>query len=425
MAFAAGTNWDVRTTGSDSNGGGFNSAATGTDRSLGDTPYISFTDLVIDAVTNTKITSATYPFDSTSPGNVIYLPGGGGFTQQRVQVVSVTGGVATCDKAVGTVGSTNGVGYLGGSLLTPQAAATLCVTWNIVHVKAGTYTLTASLTINNVVHRWVGYQTSHGDYGTKPLITTATDSVDLVSIAGNAGLNLYNLSLSNTAGTRAIGIKSATNTTPLHLIGCILDGFSEALDGNNRTFYLNMFGCDVKNCTGNDALTNNHNTLISHCRFQNNTTNGLAIYAAGVPVSIIRCLITDNGGLGAYIYGSPYIFVGNTVANNAVGGVVDHSADNSIFSMANNIFYGNGDWGFSVDRAISFSGWAAFNNAFGANTRGSYGRTGLATALTPVYNAGDVSLTEDPFTDSANGDYSLNNAAGGGALCKGAGYEIP
>jgi len=52
------------------------------------------------------------------------------------------------------------------------------------------------------------------------------------------------------------------------------------------------------------------------------------------------------------------------------------------------------------------------NNAFGANASGSVGW---------VASPGDVTLTADPFTNSAAGDYSLNGTAGGGAACKGAG----
>ncbi len=58
MAFTATTGWDVRTGGSDANGGGFDAAATGTDRSVADSPFIAFTDLVIDGPTNTKCTSS-------------------------------------------------------------------------------------------------------------------------------------------------------------------------------------------------------------------------------------------------------------------------------------------------------------------------------------------------------------------------------
>jgi len=48
MAFHAATEWDVRTGGSDQNGGGFQVGSTGTDRSQSDAAYQAYTDIVID-----------------------------------------------------------------------------------------------------------------------------------------------------------------------------------------------------------------------------------------------------------------------------------------------------------------------------------------------------------------------------------------
>ena len=36
---------------------------------------------------------------------------------------------------------------------------------------------------------------------------------------------------------------------------------------------------------------------------------------------------------------------------------------------------------------------------------------------------GDITLTADPFTAGASGDFSLNSTAGGGALLKAAGFN--
>lgn len=69
-------------------------------------------DLVIDAVTNTKVTSATRPFDSDDAGGVLVVQGGTGFTAGTYNISSVAGNVATLSAAVGTTGSTGGYGYL-------------------------------------------------------------------------------------------------------------------------------------------------------------------------------------------------------------------------------------------------------------------------------------------------------------------------
>ena len=71
-AFGAKTVWDVRTTGVDTNGGGFDPGVVspGTDESQG--AGCAFADLTL-AGTGTTATSATCPFSSTThgPGNFL------------------------------------------------------------------------------------------------------------------------------------------------------------------------------------------------------------------------------------------------------------------------------------------------------------------------------------------------------------------
>lgn len=73
--------------------------------------FISYTDLVIDAASLFKITSAAHPFSSIDIGAQITITGGANFTVQTVTVLSVTGVIATCNVAVGTLlGAPNGIG---------------------------------------------------------------------------------------------------------------------------------------------------------------------------------------------------------------------------------------------------------------------------------------------------------------------------
>jgi hypothetical protein len=54
------------------------------------------------------------------------------------------------------------------------------------------------------------------------------------------------------------------------------------------------------------------------------------------------------------------------------------------------------------------------NNCLGSNSGGNYAN------LAP--GQGDQALSADPFTNRTNRDYSLNNTAGGGAVCRGAAF---
>jgi len=73
-------------------------------------PQNLYTDLAIDAVTDTSITSTLYPFTSVDIGSIINITSGTGFTVQSIQIIDVIGNVATADRPVGTVGSTGGHG---------------------------------------------------------------------------------------------------------------------------------------------------------------------------------------------------------------------------------------------------------------------------------------------------------------------------
>src|SRR5260370_35258687 len=75
MAISAGTAWEVRTGGSDSNGGLFTAgqAGAGTDYSQQDAAQLSLTDVVTDGTTT--VTSLTGGFAAAMIGNGITFPG--------------------------------------------------------------------------------------------------------------------------------------------------------------------------------------------------------------------------------------------------------------------------------------------------------------------------------------------------------------
>ena len=448
MAFASGTHWDIRVSGSDSNGGGFNTSATGTDRSQQDTAFLTFTDIVIGG-TNTTITSAAHPFDATSPGNVINITGGTGFTVQRIQIVSVAGGVATCDKAVGTAGSTGGTGNLGGALQTITKAFSLTSgtsdnRW-VFWIKAGTYTNTAAYAIDcNCGCAVIGYNTAHGDITptsglTRPLLTTATNGVHLIDLNGSAVdsvLQMSNLSMSHTAGTRSFGINSIGARVHLTLRNCIMDGFSTALQGNFAVDWnwntLILIATEIKNCTGVGIFCSGSGTgnrlVLYGSYIHNNGSHGVSWNSAvGTPtplssIVVHHSIIASNAGSGILLNNGYSMWAYNsTFANNsagsgiAVGNFWDIALSGELaVVLVSNIFYGNSAYGVDLPSTNVSSTFPNFSNAYGSN----------GTAPRHNYSAGleDVALTANPFTNSGAGDYSLNAAGGGGAACKGAGY---
>jgi len=433
MALASTIEWDVRTTGNDTNGGGFKSGATGTDYSLQDSAQVTFTDLVIGATT-TQITSAAQPFTSAHVGNIINITSGSGFTTGRYEVVSVASAIATMDRSVGTAASTGGNGKLGGALLTIATANTPAVDGNTIHIKAGTYTITTAIALATTSNlTFAGYNTTHFDYGTKPLITTATNSVHIFTIAGGTSTKTFlNLSLSSTAGTRGNGIHdSAGGTFPtVIVINCLLDGFGYGILGDNSIasaiYECVLVNTEVKNCVNNGVYVWGGIHCLEGCWIHANGSDGLKSNGNFVTTgfTVRRSRITNNGGKG--INGTSTSAVGilnvseSTIANNTgdgigIGANTFWLAAGLNCQIINSIFYGNGGYGINLPSGrTTHLLRATRNNAFGSNTSG-------ASVNTTGAGYGDVTLTADPFTDASNGDYSLNNTSGGGASCRGAG----
>lgn len=420
MALSATTAWDVRTTGSDSNGGGFNVGATGTDYSQQNAAQVAFTDLVIGA-TATQLTSSANPFTSAHVGNIINITSGTGFTLGRFQVASVSGVIATMDRAVGTASSTGGNGNLGGSLATIQAANTASVAGNSIYIKSGTYTLTSTMAVAQITVNFIGYQTTHGDNGTKPLITTATNSTNLMSTSSNAGIQTWqNLSFSNTATTRAAGLIQLTahgTTQRWVVLGCLFDGFTIGIDSNDSgsTFDVSnilITATEVKNCSSAGISTNTGILTMAGCYVHDCSGVLVNVNAAASAFAAYLCIFANCSGTPALNINPPSVIaVGCTFSNNS-GIALSPSTSGVFFLICNNLFDTNG-------HGISFT-------ASGVNTISSAqasGNNAFRSSPNSNWNGspGDVTLTASPFTNSAAGDYSLNSTAGGGAACKGAG----
>ncbi len=299
-----------------------------------------------------------------------------------------------------------------------------------INIQSGTpYVLTTSLSLPHSISL-IGYQTTPGDGGTPPLITTATNSIALFLLASADGLatwNIFsNLTLISTAGTPGAGIdvnNGFANYPGLAVTACKLTGFSRAIGTNSgllksiniiRTeLSANAFGFN-----GGDApLT------IRDCWIHDNTVGVYYSFPDQFPISVTRSVISKNvSNLRITTSGGPILIAGSTISlatgtdpshNGADGWGVLLDGPNGPVTFESNIVYGNGSWGLRLAGGTLVS-VAGGNNAFGANAEGD--RSGFSAL------PGDIALTANPFTSSGAGDYSLNSTAGGGAASRGAGF---
>lgn len=439
-AFGANTQWDVRTaanSGSDTNGGGFDPGvvAPGTNESMGAGTSISCT---VQTTTTTAVCVPAITSTTHGPGNFIgTLTGSGCSATARFELLSQSSGTGTFSTTLGTAASVC-TGVIGGSLLTVGAAVTSEVSNNTIWIQTGTYSQSATITTGYVTAPlwFIGYGTTHGDGGTAPLLTTATNSTVLFTMntSGHQQPIFINISMSNTASTRAAGFYNPAGGGPtLYLAHVTMDGFSAAVDFNTNSGGNGIFIYDslIENWTVNGIEINAPNGPRIYSSILANGT-GDAVYTtsgnSGSNTELIdtiignvtgHCVNIANTGNGV----SNLTFINNDFVACTTGAVliatIAPAGGNQTGSdqrFQNNIFYANG--GFNISTPTYLVGGVQTTqlsvNKF--NAFDSLGNVNWPTGMNVI------TLTANPFNGYATGDFSLNTAAGGGALLRGLGY---
>lgn len=418
MALSANTIWEVRSAGSDTNGGGFVAGASGTDYSQQNSANSGGTDSsVTDGVTagTTTVTSATANFGTSIVGNIIYIAGGtAGITGGWYQVTARASTTSiTVDRATGLTAGTGVTINIGGALATlGQLSTNLNVPGMIAYVKAATYSISTGLSFvssasSTLATRLIGYTTTRGDIGRATVLATAGITMvtcnassnglrienfvfDGASIASTAGLNLNssqylavsNCIVKNTAGA-AITCGTNTYLQDIEVTGCT--GGTAAVVNGSVSLRLYIHDNTVTGITSSG-------TLIDSIIANNTGATSDGISGGSGTIGIINnCVVRGNGRHGISMIGSV------PVRNGAV---------------CNCILEGNGGYGISVSGGSATMEMPLFrNNAYYNNTSGA--RTGF------VAEVGAVTLSALPYAGS--GDYSLNATSGAGAACRAAG----
>jgi hypothetical protein len=397
--------FEVRTTGSDTNSGGFKTGATGTDWSQQDAAQYSVTDGVTAGTTT--ITSATANFGTDVVGNVMYVQGGtGSVTAGWYEIISRTNSTTiVVDRSTGLTSGTGVTLKIGGALATLNAVVPIAVSSgssnnpaipsNKVYVKSGTYTTSTAITFTQAQIYIEGYGATRGDLGTKPVIKATAGSITILSFTtANQGATLRNVELDGDSQTSVNGLAVGGGSPTLivdrvvarNCPGTAFTGASGGIEFH-RCYAVSSgvgfnaftcFGCEAASCTGNGFTVG---------------------FVTGA--TLMTCLARGNGGDGFNVAAAAASVYGCTARGNTGDGF---DLGSRRISATNDLSYGNGAWGFTG----SFYAW---NCAAGSNTSGNFN--------TAVVNYNSVTLTADPHASSTN--LSLNNTAGGGAACRAAG----
>jgi hypothetical protein len=418
MARANSTVYEVRTTGSPTNGGGFVPGASGTDRSQQDSPQYAVADAVANGTTT--VTSATANFGTDVVGNIAYI--GGDWYQILARTNTTT---ITVDR---TIAAATGLTLnIGGALSDVAVACSLLGgSGGIVYVKAGTYTISSSTASvaggrisipsgnGTAQNRLIGYQATRGDYGTAPVLQATA------SMAGNAIVTVGGTD----ARVENICADGNSQTTT--------DGIAGSGGGNTHAYF-----CEAKRCrNGFNALrgtayqcSSHHNTnhgfngagggqSFNYCEAYENGGDGWNIDATAPSVS--QCLSYRNTGRGFSLTNGSSPFIQNsTAAYNGGDGIYFNNAATTLVVNDPCVSYGNGgyDLRFNASNSGRWPNWAV-----GQRTTAG-GITGNAAGTFENL----ITLTASPFTNAVGtaggaSDFSLNNTTGGGASIRAATY---
>lgn len=429
-------------TGDDTNNAGyFNSAGAGagTDYSLPANGPLTFSDLVIDATTNTKIkSSGTAATTAWFRNGLRITTNTGGWTAGLYEVLNTAidgNGFVTLDRSPAATGTSGGAGHLGGPLASIGGFAALIGTssGHTVFIKYNASPYQHSSSQNVAGGRWntagcafVGYDTTRTLYNTdanRPTLNANAATMTMITMSSIGTNKLHNLILDNASSNSSVSLaslasaassvrnctfKRSTSTgltltgTPTRVYNCLFDTCSgtSALVIQGNTFVENVW---VKDCSAGEGINFNGSVTLAVC------------------VNVLVAPFT--GSLGAFYTNSTsaYILTVNCTAyvttgsNNAPFSFANQAAWEAIRCLAvgaNGTAYGFYDG--VVPGVHNLRDCAGFDN-----------NSGDQNIAAPGIVTGFVTLSADPFVDASSNDFRLNTTAGGGASCRGIGFAYP
>ena len=408
------TRFIVRPDGDDENGGGYSvfyGGDVGVDRSDSSTAHVVFDG---SAITGTKSSSNTliiggstgYTVSTADEGNVVfmYFATSGYYCSGTISTVNTSANSWTFGSSVfNNVGTSEAMtsGRMGGALASLGESSARMSSYSSAFVKTGTtYTLTSSslCSASNCgtsegpfLNQYDGivvcaYHTTPGDYHTDPNTRAIIDS-------------------GSTTTTSVPMVKSNTDHGT-NFIGLELRGNDDWDDGGNYGYYTSCVAKEF-NTQGFAFQKSATSCYADGCGY--GCRSGAAIESLAIDCTdgyrictAFRCAAVSCSGYGFLEYARQFSGVSYCAAHDCGTG-----------------FHSDGDWrgsqignvASSCTRGCSYnnmqSGMAFYNctenekSGHGANQR--YG-TRYGTQL-----------TQQPFNDPDNGDFTLNDTAGGGA----------
>lgn len=215
MSLVSTTNWEVRTTGSANNGGGFNDRIPGTsvDYSQQNASQLSIADLAC-AAGSTTVTSVVGGFTNAMVGNIMRIRAGANFTVNFYEIVQFNSANSVdLDRVPVTAIGSNGVAEVGGAQIDCNLLDSVVIGGNTIHIKSGIYAAHPAVTFTNpsadksLPISLIGYDVVHGDNPTganRPLIQLGANIFDFNISVGNVAFIIVKNIIFEGSGTSII-----------------------------------------------------------------------------------------------------------------------------------------------------------------------------------------------------------------------------
>ncbi len=263
-----------------------------------------------------------------------------------------------------------------------------------------------------------GFETTPGDdcpNGNLPLISSSATGITGGIVCAKNAIVIKNLRVEMTgAGIHAINAASAYarfQNLRLKATGAAANGFVN----NGQSFQAeNVYVED----SAQDGFSLAGGTLIA-CRSSSAGRYGFYSAGGGNILSAIGCIVDSPADDGFYVSSYPTDIVGCTVHGSVAGSGVRFTLPYGALA-SNCIFAANNQYGIECDSA-QISAPEDFNAFYSNGVNETYRMTPNAGAAVHV-GLHSVTLTGDPFTNAAGGDFSLNATAGAGAACRSTGF---
>lgn len=416
----------------------FNSTGSNTAASGAPSSFTAIFGTAAALASNTTVTLAIDAPDltgvATDGSAAIWVDASSGRQWSKITAVDNGAKTVTVETAYSVTEATRNWG-IGGKRATlagsTQLGLDLIGGWTIDIQTAQTLTANFRVSPTAVASVWT---TVTSTTGTRPLVTTATNSIYGLDIQGANRLVISHLSFSSTAATRGNGIAPASTNAASYVIvtDCILDGFAVGIQDHDDGSNVDVFGLQISSTEIKNGVTGLNlwaGCDITGCYVHDCTSQGLLSAATRTRTfNIANSIFDNNGGTGGSSCGADIrpaaqtaVMIRNCNFTNSLDlagagdGLMLNYTNAFTAVIENCIFYGNNRYGIQTS-GTPIGGYVAHNCAFGGN--------GTAAVLAPATTGTNpITLSGDPFEGAT--DFALNSTAGAGASCRAAGIEIP